>query len=120
MRFATNIFTEKNYLSKDIILLATDGRYGDQGIKSWLDGYHTKTGTMFPHISQPFPDLSRGGSIQAAVHIDIKPTDKLDQLIILSGKKSQQKSNKKLRAIFFSKSTKVKLANFSPFVLTIK
>jgi hypothetical protein len=66
-------------------LLATDGRYGDQGIKAWLEGYYSKTGNALLTFFPTFPDLARGGAVQAAINIDIKPSERLEQLVILSG-----------------------------------
>jgi glycosylphosphatidylinositol transamidase len=66
----------RKWIGKDIILIAFDYKYGDEGLKSWLQYYyHENT----KEVNIGFP---RGGAIQAALNIDINPSEKFDNVII--------------------------------------
>ena len=89
----SNLCIDKRYLSKDVILLATDGRYGDEGAKAWVNEYHTvspqnrgnKSFGCYLLLIKGIIVLPHGGNIQAAINLDLKPCDSFDKLIIKAG-----------------------------------
>jgi len=65
-------FQKKAWVAKDIIFIASDNRFGEEGIRAWLNQYYG--------ISNFF----RAGAIQAAINIDINPGEQFEYITILS------------------------------------
>ena len=54
------LFKNSNWLSKDIILVVSDGRHDDEGVRVWLEHYHnfvTFNPTTYYFLENPFANL---------------------------------------------------------------
>jgi len=79
------LLADTKWLSKDVLFVAADGRFGEAALGAWLKEYHSSqqgaTTTMDASSTERF---LRAGIIRAAVHMDFV-ANSVDYLVVSVG-----------------------------------